>query len=122
MKEYFSLLTKIFDFVVISGVSQEEGHKLNPLHSIIKQLNEDDFIVLKIDIDTPAVEMPLVKQLLEDKDGIYHRLIDQFYFEHHVRLWEMMAWWGKGLPESIKESLDLFYNLRRKGIPAHFWP
>ena len=103
-------------------MTQEEGHKLNPLHSIIKQLNEDDFVVLKLDIDTPDVEVPLVKQLLEDKDDIYHRLIDQFYFEHHVRLAEMEYWWGTDLNETVKDSLDLFYNLRRKGIPAHFWP
>ena len=103
-------------------MTQEEGHKLNPLHSIIKQLNEDDFVVLKLDIDTPNVEIPLVKQLLEDKEGIYHRLIDQFYFEHHVRLAEMKGWWGGKMEEYVKDTLDLFYNLRQKGIPAHFWP
>ena len=53
-------------------MTKEEGHKLNPLHSILKQLNEDDFVVLKLDIDTPNVEIPLVKQLLEDKEGIDH--------------------------------------------------
>ena len=113
MKDYFSL-TKNFHFVVnLRSQFRRRSYK---------QLNDDGFVVLKIDIDTPEVELPLVKQILEDKDGIYHRLIDQFYFEHHVRLDEMKGWWGEELLESVKDSLDLFYSLRLKGIPAHFWP
>eukprot|EP00985_Skeletonema_marinoi_P005110 scaffold2201_cov162-Skeletonema_marinoi.AAC.2 len=52
------------------GVSSKEGDKLNPLHSIIKKLNEDDFVVVKLDIDTSSIEVPLARELLEDKDGV----------------------------------------------------
>ena len=103
------------------GVSSEEGHKLNPLHSILKAYGEDDFIVVKLDIDTGSIEVPLAKQLLEDKDGVYHKLVDQFYFEHHVHLGELADNWVE-MEGSIKDSFDLFYGLREKGIPAHFWP
>ena len=61
------------------GVSAKEGDKLNPLHSVIKKFNEDDFVVVKLDIDTSSVEVPLALQLLEDKDGVYSKIIDQFY-------------------------------------------
>eukprot|EP00978_Attheya_sp_CCMP212_P034744 scaffold147254_cov57-Attheya_sp.AAC.1 len=71
------------------GVVPDEGAKLNPLHSILKTFNEDDLIVVKLDVDTAWVELPLAQQLLEDKDGIYHKLVDQFYFEHHVHLGEL---------------------------------
>ncbi len=104
------------------GVSAEEGHKLNPLHSILKKFNEDDFIVVKLDIDTSSIEVPLATQLLEDKDDVYHRLVDQFYFEHHVHLGELASYWKKSMKGSVKDSLDLFYGLRKKGIAAHFWP
>ena len=105
------------------GVSKEEGSKLNPLHSILKKFDEDDFIVVKLDIDYSEIENPLAEQLLEDKDGVYHKLVDQFYFEHHVNLEEMWTLWdtGDGDP-SVKASLDLFHGLRQKGIPSHFWP
>ena len=94
---------------------------MNPLRTILKQFGEDDFIVLKLDIDTRSIEIPLVKQLLEDKDGIYHKLIDQFYFEHHVHMAEMRQFWGGSMSGTVKESLELFRGLRENGIPSHFW-
>ena len=65
---------------------------------------------------------PLAHQLLDDKDGVYHKLVDQFYFEHHVHLGERAPWWGGSMKGTVQESLDLFGGLREKGIPAHFWP
>lgn len=102
------------------GITHEEGHRLNPLHSILSQFNEDDFIVVKLDIDTASIEVPLAHQLLNDPT--YHKLIDQFYFEHHVHLAELAANWRGSMKGSVADSLHLFHNLRQKGIPAHFWP
>ena len=104
------------------GVSKTEDDKLNPLHSIVKTLHEDDFVVMKLDIDTSSIEVPLARELLKDKDGVYSKIVDQFYFEHHVHLGELATNWGSTMDGSVAESLDLFSNLRRKGIPAHFWP
>lgn len=105
------------------GVSAEEGHRFNPLHSIVKAFDEDDLIVVKLDIDTPHIELPLAKELLEDKDGVYGKLVDQFYFEYHVRMGDMAGYWGrKNVKDSVMDSIELFRGLREKGIPAHFWP
>jgi hypothetical protein len=104
------------------GVSAKEGDKLNPLHSIIKKFNEDDFVVVKLDIDTSFIEVPLAHQVLEDKEGVYSKIIDQFYFEHHVHLGELRGNWGSSMNGTVGESLELFSNLRKKGVPAHFWP
>ena len=104
------------------GVNAQEGHKLNPLHSILKQFDVDDFIVVKLDIDMKSIEASLAMQLLEDKDQIYSRLVDQFYYEDHVHLGDMEKSWDTYMKGSIKDSFDLFYGLRKKGIPAHFWP
>ena len=108
------------------GVSAEEGHKLNPLHSILKKFSEDDFVVVKLDIDTPAVELPLFRQLLEDKDGIYSKIIDQFYFEHHHFLGDLAPDWKCGRPNkcngTVADSLEMFSTLRKNGITAHYWP
>jgi hypothetical protein len=105
------------------GVKPEEGNKMNPINSILESFDEDDFIVFKLDIDTATVEYPLALQILNGGvDGIYHRLIDQFYFEHHVHLQEIAPTWGRSMNGTIKDSLDLFYGLRSKGVPAHFWP
>ena len=105
------------------GVSAEVGGKLNPLHSILEKFSEDDLIVIKLDIDTSSIETPLAKQLLDGgPNGTYHLLVDQFYFEHHVHLGELARNWGHSMNGTVKESLELFYSLREKGIPAHFWP
>ena len=115
-----SLLTILF---LSTGVNHKEGNQLNPLNSILQKFKEDDFIVLKLDIDINTIELPLAHQLLAGGvNGTYHRLIDQFYFEHHVHLSEIAYAWNESMVGTMKDSLDLFYGLRSKGIPAHFWP
>merc|ERR1712154_466927 len=60
-----------------TGVSAEKEGKLNPLHSILSQFDEDDLIVVKLDIDTASVEVPIAKQLLAHES--LHKLVDHFY-------------------------------------------
>lgn len=107
-----------------TGVSVGENDKMNPLHSIIKKFDEDDLIIIvKLDIDTPSLELPLVSQLMEGgDDGIYHKLVDQFYFEHHIYLQELEKPWGRGVNGTIYDSLNVFTTLRKKGIAAHSLP
>lgn len=79
--------------------------------------------LLSLYSDTGSIELPLVKQLLEGgENGIYHKLVDQFYFEHHVHMREIAMNWKSTMQGTIKDSLDMFYGLREKGIAAHFWP
>ena len=101
------------------GVDAATGSRLNPYTTLLDKYDEDDLIVIKMDIDTPSLELPLARQLLED-DRLA-KLVDQFYFEHHVHLTEMAGYWGSAMAGSTKDSLELFRSLRDKGIPAHFW-
>ena len=108
-----------------TGVNHAEEDKLNPLHSILKKFTEDDFIVVKLDIDTSFIEKPLAYQILNNTGAgeyDYHKLIDQFYFEDHVHLKELAGSWGRSMDGTISDTLKLFSGLRSKGIPAHFWP
>mmetsp|Transcript_48621 Transcript_48621/g.146606 ORF Transcript_48621/g.146606 Transcript_48621/m.146606 type:complete len:379 (-) Transcript_48621:86-1222(-) len=101
------------------GVESDPQSKLNPLKLLLDNFNEDDFVVVKLDIDTPDIEMPLARQLLEDER--FSRLVDHFYFEHHVHLEELAPYWKNTMRGSVKDSLDLFYGMRQKGIAAHSW-
>ena len=92
---------------------------MNPLYSIISQFSEDDLIIVKLDIDTADVEVPLAKTLLED-DSI-NKLVDHFYFEHHVFLYEMRAWWRRTMKGTVQDSFNLMNGLRKKGVASHFW-
>lgn len=102
-----------------TGVESQKDGKLNPLHSILRNFKEDDFVVIKLDIDTASIELPLAKQLLEDKS--LAKLVDQFYFEHHVHMKEMSKIWRSAMKGSLSDSFELFFGLRERGVPAHFW-
>lgn len=102
-----------------TAVDPTKGSKLNPLYSILSEYDEDDFIVIKLDVDTASVELPLVEQMLQD-DAISSK-IDHLYFEHHVFLGELANSWARSMQGTTKESLELFQNLRKKGIVSHFW-
>lgn len=99
-------------------VSSELESRLNPWRSILSKYNEDDLIIVKVDIDSPELESNLVNQILNDND--LAKLVDHLYFEHHVTMAELSEAWGE-VTGSIKESLQLFTNLRQSGISAHFW-
>lgn len=102
-----------------TGVQSEKDGKLNPLHSILRKFTEDDFVVIKLDIDTAQLEIPLARQLLQDAS--LAKLVDQFYFEHHVHMKEMARIWRSAMQGSLRDTFELFHGLRQQGVPAHFW-
>jgi hypothetical protein len=99
-------------------VTPELNHARNPLSSIIATFRPEDFIIVKLDVDTPSVELPLAYQLLND----HAHLVDVMFFEHHVHLRELASSWGRSMNGTIADSLRLFRSLREKGVAAHFWP
>ena len=101
------------------GISADVQSNKHPWNFIRQNFNEDDVVVVKLDIDTPSVELPLVEQLLNDTS--LHSLIDHFYFEHHVHLKELEDSWGTDVKGSVADSLRLFHGLRKAGVAAHSW-
>lgn len=101
------------------AVDKDPESKMNPLKSIISQFDEDDFIVVKLDIDHAPTEVPLAKQIYNSNELITK--IDQFYFEQHVNMKEIARWWKSSMNGTVKESLELFHGLRQKGVASHFW-
>ena len=95
-------------------MNKTECHKLNPLHSVLKTFDEDEFVVVKLDIDKASIEYPLAHQLLDDKDGFYHKLVDQFYFEHHVVLAGIAPWWADSTKGSVKVLSTYFMGFAKK--------
>jgi hypothetical protein len=114
-------LHKSYQYINIP-VSPEVGDPGNPLE-IIKALTQpEDFVAVKLDIDTPSVENALIQQILGDRE-VYSR-IDEFYFEQHVNFAPLVAWWQKTIDvdKTLATSYDLFVELRERGIRAHGWP
>lgn len=101
------------------AVESDPDSKMNPLKSIVNKFDKDDFVVVKLDIDFGLIEVPLAKQIYESDE--LREKIDQFYFEHHVNMKEMARWWTRSMNGTVKDSMELFYGLRQKGVASHFW-
>lgn len=99
-------------------IEVNETSTQNPWNAVLSQFSEDDLVVVKLDIDTASVEIPLTDQLMEEKNS---RIVDHFYFEHHVRMKHMLKFWRLQARGTLQHSLDLFTKLRNAGVAAHSW-
>ncbi|CAD7943134.1 unnamed protein product [Amoebophrya sp. A120] len=81
-----------------------------------------DYVLLKLDIDTPAVEQAIIQKLLSVPGNFYG--ITELAWEHHVQNPLMQpSGWGDGVDHTkdIADSLRQFQQLRHRGIRAHSW-
>ena len=107
-------------------IQSDASHKSNPLTMIKSLANLDDFVAFKLDVDTPAVEIPIALQILADPEA--SSLIDEFFFELHFQSVLLEGCWGKlpdyesGLRLNLVTALSTFQKFRTLGIRAHFWP
>jgi hypothetical protein len=101
------------------GVSDDPLAKTNPWNMIMQNFRKEDFVVVKLDIDTPILEESLVNQLRNNPN--ISQLVDVLYFEHHVLLKELFPHWKTKMKSTVKESMDLFVQLRELGIASHPW-
>ncbi len=95
--------------------TNEIGHLQNPWTTLEDVTTPSDFIAVKLDIDAPHVELPLVQQLLQNLN--LSTRIDGFYFEHHIDIPIMQEWWG-----TENTGLYIQVQLRQLGVAAHSWP
>ena len=103
-------------------VSPDKNSKYNPWNTLKNIARKEDFVAVKLDIDSPKVEWKLIEQLFEDVE--LQGLIDEFFFEHHVLEnpavplgWHM----SPGMDQTTAQSYKVFLKLREKGIRAHAW-
>lgn len=86
--------------------------------------NSSSYIVVKLDIDHPATELPLIDELMQDKS--LQRCIGEFFFEHHTTILDMKPWWQNSGPTAVSGKLadtySIMLKLRKMGMRAHVWP
>ena len=89
---------------------------------LVELANPDDYVCVKLDIDTPGIENALVSQLLHNDTLL--GLVDELFYEHHVDSWTMRPYWGKlrKLRMTMKDSYETFSALRESGVRMHAWP
>jgi hypothetical protein len=104
------------------GVESAPDGKWNPWR-ILRGMGTtpDDYVVVKLDIDTPDIENPLVDQLM--KDPGLQALVDEMFYEHHVNTKAMWPYWRtQGAPTILADTYKNFAFLRSKGVRMHSWP
>lgn len=108
-------------FVYINlPVSPNPTEPTHPWNILLSIVNPDDYVIVKLDIDTPHVEMPLIHQLINNVS--YSNVVDELFFEHHVNIRAMQYYWGLDGTIRLKHSYELFTALRKIGVRAHSWP
>jgi hypothetical protein len=98
------------------------GGKWNPWR-ILRGMGArpEDYVVVKLDIDAPEIENPLIEQILTDP--ALPKVLDEVYFEHHVNTKPMHHHWGmSNSPITLKDTYRNFTTLRAKGVRMHSWP
>jgi len=103
-------------------VSNAKDHSVkNPfLPTLIKEkVTPNDYVLFKLDIDSPTIEVGSILHILDDPDN----QIDEIFWEHHISgNYLLTREWGKRNPKTtIRESMDLFLRMRQQGIRAHSW-
>jgi hypothetical protein len=97
----------------------ENTGKFNPWNILKSIAKVEDYVIIKLDIDTFPLESELANQVLNDTS--ISLLIDEMFFEMHVTINEMKTYWGSP-PGDLKDSYILFTKLRELGIRMHSWP
>jgi hypothetical protein len=109
----------VFPVYTLINTGCTDNGTLYPWMALKRLVKPHDHVVVKVDIDTFGLENFLVNQVLNEP-GL-HSLIDELYFEHHVSVKEMLAYW-RPPPGTLRDSYVLFTKLRQVGIRMHSWP
>lgn len=115
-----SLPDDIVPFYTLINLGVSLEGKLNPWNILKILADPQDFVIIKIDIDTPTIENKLLDMLLEDP--ILLELVDEIFYEHHVDIPEMWSSWGRIKNLTLVDTYQIFTKLRESGIRMHSWP
>jgi len=103
-----------------------DGGPADPLLAIGLAAKVEDFVVLKLDIDTYDVERAVMEEIRTNaRRTNASLLIDELFFEYHfltpAEPTLMRFWPGRTRGGSIDDAMSLMRELREKGVRTHFW-
>lgn len=78
-----------------------------------------DFVVLKLDIDSPELEKAIIERII-NTPSLYSR-IDELFFEYHFWVDDQRKKPQGVSNDTVTEAIDIMQRLRRLGIRSHFW-
>lgn len=105
--------------IPVTDAADDARNPLNIMRSIARP---NDFVVFKLDIDSPSMEFSFISQILHSHD--LPRLIDELYWEPQFAFKPMVdcCWGNRSSNMDISAIYEVFGKLRKLGIRAHGWP
>ena len=112
------------DLVDEGELSQAEGDGPHPPNSFLAileaKVEEEDFVAVNVDIDTPFAELAIT-EAIADRPDIAAR-VDELFFEYHFHFDGMDFGWGQeSVQGDVYTAVGLMHRLRAPGVRAHFW-
>jgi hypothetical protein len=89
------------------------------LEILKSKCKKEDFVVVKLDIDTPQAEQTIMEAIALRPD--LAGLIDEMFFEYHYYFDGANFGWGDNVGGDVDTALALFYRIRSLGVRLHFW-
>ena len=106
----------------VADIGPREHHAekitMNALQVLEDAAMPEDFVAMKVDIDTADVEVPLVWEIVRSPK--LASLVDEILFEYHFDVSPNFGW-GRGINHTVDDALRLMSALRAVGIRSHFW-
>ena len=113
MKAIFSLFNEP---VLRTGPQPADYNVLDVLRHAARP---HDFVVFKVDFDTPELEVGLVRVIA--KSRALSLLVDEVLFEYHFATRPNFGWGGTEGKSTVDDALQLMSELRAAGVRSHFW-
>jgi hypothetical protein len=96
--------------VFVRSHANDNGGPFLP-HVIQETAKKEDYVLFKLDIDSPGVEEGNIDYLVDPQNDILE-YIDEFYYEFHVT---------RKSQKEIADWYKIFALMREKGVRAHSW-
>ncbi len=90
-----------------------------PLNILKRIYKPGDFVVIKLDVDTEALELAFMKAIQEWELG---PSIAEIFWEQHFNVPEMERHFHYKMAANWTDGLALFREFRMKGLRLHYWP
>ena len=107
----------------VVSIGPRENHsdqiQINALQVLEDAATPEDFVVMKVDIDSSDIEIPLVWEILRSPK--LSSLVDEIFFEYHFNVSPDFGWEDLGKNHTVDDALHLMRELRAVGMRSHFW-
>ena len=120
-------------------ISADRNSSSHPWRNLLELATPDDFVVVKLDVDQPAIEASLVQQLIDDP--AIHARVDVLLYEQHwfqattasaqacsnpaelciAPNFHRQKHVGSYKRTFLSATRETFARLRRLGVLAHYW-